>query len=254
MDQKVTSNGNLQVIVVPVSAIADYRSPTEAELNGPDALDITDAIAWEGTTFPTASESEDINDRSLRDRGNATTRGSIQFEATLNFFYPRVLNETQSDYGKAYNYFRVPRVPTYIITRVLQGPEGEYSPFEAGQWISVYNFLSDGWADDVSGDESYKYEIGFLPQGEAAIYTQVRNTDPITIDAEETALAPGEVAALVAEMGGHSATQTVNWTSSAPSVATVSQNGVVRANAVGTATITASHPAAPSATETITVA
>ena len=109
MNEKFTGNGNVRVWAVPVSGIANYKAPTAAEVNA--GLDITDAIAWDSTTIPTATDSEDQDDRSLRDKGNATTRGSASYEATLNLFYPKDNRDATSDYGKAYQFFRVPRVP-----------------------------------------------------------------------------------------------------------------------------------------------
>ena len=240
VDQQVTSNGNTTVWLVLANGIADYNAPTAAEINA--GLDITPAIAWEGTTFPTASESEDIDDRSLRDRGNATSRGASQYEATLAFFTPDNNLDNVTDYGKAYNMLRVPRVPVYVVTRVLQAPEGQHKDAEAGEWISVYRFLSDGWTDDIEGDDANKYVIGMLAQGDVAVYTQVKNDGPITVT---KAGEKGDYVILRAMMGGKRATNAVTWTSSDLEAATVSKNGVVTVTGGG-ATITASHPAAQS--------
>ena len=246
MDQSFTSNGNTTVWVVPSNGIADYRSPTDAEINA--GMDVTDAIAWDGTTFPTATDSEDQEDRSLRDQGNATTRGVASYEALLNFFYPKDLTDTTSEYGKVYQMFRVPRVPVYVITRVSQSPEGQHKDAAAGEWISVYRFLTDGWTDDFEGDDSNKYAIGMLTQGEVAVYTQVKNSTPVdTILVGPNSIAVDDHAVVRAEVGGKSATQIVEWASSDSTVATVSQNGVVTGVSAGTADITASHPAASAA-------
>ena len=164
MNEKFTGNGNVRVWAVPVSGIANYKAPTAAEVNA--GLDVTDAIAWDSTTIPTATDSEDQDDRSLRDKGNATTRGSASYEATLNLFYPKNNKDATSDYGKAYQFFRVPRVPCYLVTAVTQAPEGKETPVVAGDWISVYRFMSDGWTDDIEGDDSNKYAVAFLTQGE----------------------------------------------------------------------------------------
>lgn len=253
-DLKVTSNGNTTVWLVPVASIADYRSPTAAELNT-NGIDVTAAIAWDGTTFPTASESDDIDDRSLRDKGNATTRGAAQFEATLNFFYPKVLSDTTSDFGKAFQFLKTPGVPVYVVTRVLQTTTGVHTDAAAGQWISVFRFVTDAWTDDIAEDDSYKYAISFLTQGDVAVYTQVKNASAVTTTPASTlAVAVGAVSPIRATLGGKRATQVVDWSSSAPGVATVSQNGVVKGISAGTATITASHPAATAAaTVTVTV-
>ena len=254
VDKQITSNGNTTVWMLLGNAVADYRSPTAAEINA--GIDITPAIAWEGTTFPTASESEDIDDRSLRDKGNATSRGTAQYEATLSLFMPDNNLDNVSDYGRAYNTLRVPRVPVIIVTRVLQAPEGQHKDAAAGEWVSVYRFLSDGWTDDIEGDDANKYVVGMLTQGDVAVYTQVKNSAPIVVT-NATGSASGAVGTYVvlrATMGGKRATNAVTWESSNLNVATVSKNGVVTRQAPGTAQITAKHVAATTSTPlTITV-
>lgn len=246
VDARATSNGNTQVWLVPVSGIADYRSPTAAEINA--GFNVTAAIAWDGTTFPAATDSDDTDDRSLLDKGNATTRGAAQFEATLNFFYPKDLNENVTDYGRAFTLLRVPRVPLYVITRVLQGPEGVADTASAGEWISVYRFLTDGWQNDLADDDSYKYAVSFLTQGDVAVCTQVKNATAVTLAPLTHALSVGDYGVTRATLGGKRATQVVEWVSSNLAVATVSPNGVVTAVSAGTANITATHPAATGAT------
>lgn len=250
-DEKFTSNGNTTVWLVPANGIANYLSPTADEVNA--GMDITPALAWEGTTFPTASDSEDQDDRSLRDRGNATTRGTASYEAVLNLFYPKDLHDTTSDYGKVYQLLRVPRVPVYVVTRVGQSPEGEHKDAAAGEWVSVYRFLSDGWTDDFEGDDSNKYSIGMLTQGEVAINTQIKNSSPVTVTPATSTVTIGESVPLRATLGGKRATQVVEWVSSNSSVATVSQNGVVTGVKAGSATITANHPAASAASTEVSI-
>lgn len=255
-DEKFTSNGNTTVWLIPANGIADYRSPTAAEINA--GMDITPAIAWEGTTFPTATESEDQDDRSLRDKGNATTRGAASYEAVLNLFYPKNLQDNNSDYGKVYNMLRVPRVPVFVVTRIAQAPEGEHKNAEAGEWVSVFRFVSDGWTDDFEGDDSNKYAIGMLTQGEVAIYTQVKGSTPVAVTkvgAGPAKVSVGASIVLRATLNGKRASQVVEWHSSDSSMATVSPNGVVTGVATGSVDITASHPAAsaPSTALSVTV-
>jgi hypothetical protein len=250
-DTKAQANGNVTVWAVPVTGIADYRSPTAAEINA--GLDITDAMAWEGTTFPTANESNDIDDRSLRDAGNATSRGFAQFEFAPTFFRPYDVKDVASDYGKAFQMFKAPRVPVYIVTRVLQVAKGVHVDASAGEWISIFRFTTDAVTDDTEGEDSVKYSVSTLPQGEVEVYTQVKNAGPVVITVADTSLSVGQHSTSLATLGGKYATQTVRWSSSNTAVATVSQNGVVTGISAGTATITASHPAATGATVGVSV-
>lgn len=244
-DEKVTSNGNVTVWVVPEADIADYLSPTATEINT-NGLDVTEAVAWEGTTFPANTESNDVDDRSLRDRGNSTTRGFAQFEAVLSLFRP-LPSDTTSVAAQAWALLKEPRLSVYLITRVLQAPEGEHKDAAAGEWISVYRMDSDTVNDDTEGEDSYKFIVSFLPQGELSVYTQVKNATPPTVTVADAALSVGDVTVARATLGGKRATQVVTWLSSDATVATVSPNGVITALSTGTTNITASHPAASAA-------
>lgn len=245
-DEKVTSNGNVHVWILLEADLANYLSPTATEINT-DGLNVTDAVAWDGTTWPGNTESNDVDDRSLLDRGNAVSRGFGQFEGTLSFFRPKP-GDTTSIYAQAWALLKTPRVPVYVVTRVLQGTEGVETPVAAGDWVNVYKFITDTVNDDTEGEDSYKFIVTFLPQGELAVQTQVKNATAVTLAPLTLALAVGAHGVVRATLGGHRASQVVTWASSNQAVATVSQSGVVTAVSAGTANITATHDAATGAT------
>ena len=252
-DLKFTSNGNIDVWAVPTSGIADINNPTAAEINA--GVWLTEAIAWDGTTFPTSTDSDDVEDRSLNDAGNATTRGFAQFEATLNFFRPKDLTDTTTDYGKAYNFFKTTRVPVVLVTRVSQRTAtGVYTPAATGDRVSLYSMLSTTFIDDTEGDDSYKYEVGFLPQGNLAVNTYVGQNTLTTTPATTLAATVGTPVTSRATLAGKRATQAVTWTVSDPTKARVTPNGVLIPLAAGSVTVTADHAAATApATITVTV-
>lgn len=251
-DEKVTSNGNVQLWAIPVANVADFRSPTADEINT-YGVQLEAAVAWDGTTFPANTESNDVDDRSLLDRGNATSRGFAQFEATLALFRP-VPSDTTSEAAVAWDFLKTPRVPVYLVTRVLQGEEGTHTPAEAGQWVNVFRMITDTVNDDTEGEDSYKYLVGFLPQGEVSVYTQVKNDDPVSVTAlGGTSVEVGGHTTLRATLGGNYATQVVTWLSSDPDVATVSLNGVVTGHSSGNAAVTATHPAATGASSPVEI-
>lgn len=251
-DERFPSNGNVTVWIVPVAGIADYNEPTAAEINS--GINITPAVSWENTTFPTASESNDIDDRSLLDAGNATTRGFAQWEASLSLFRPKDLTDTVSDYGKAWQALKTPRASYYVITRVGQMPTGTVTPAAPGDFVSVYRVITDAVADDIEGEDSYKYSFVGVPQGEISVYTRVKMPDPVVVAAlGSTTLTVGDVSAFEATIDGEWMTQDVEWSSSDIAVASVSNNGVVTGQSAGTADITATHPSATGATAAVTV-
>lgn len=243
-DEKVTSNGNVTVWWVPSAGLTDYRAPDAAEINA--GVNLTEAIAWDSFELA-ASESNDVDDRSLADIGNSVTRGFQQFAASMNFFRDVDSNDSESPYVQAFETFRTPRAYGYLILRVLQGRAND--PAEAGQWVSVFRFMSDAVGDDTEGEDSYKLTVSFLPQGEIAVYTQVSAADSeaVTVDPATLSLSVGDKATVTAELRGKSVTQGATWRSSDTSVASVSANGVVVGVGAGTATITASHRSADGA-------
>lgn len=252
MDTKAYANGYVDVWAIPVTSVADYRSPTATEINT-SGVRLTPALAWDGLTFPANDESGDIDDRSLEDRGNATSRGFASFGAELSFFRPRP-EDTTSEAAAAWDLFKTTRVPVYLVTRVLQrAPAPATTAATAGDWISVYKMLAVTVVDDTEGEDSVKFIVGFLPQGDLSVYTQVKNSTPVTVTnaSGSTTLDVGDHAVLRATLGGKRATQVVNWVSSNAAVASVSPNGVVTGVSAGTASITASHPAASAASTAI---
>lgn len=251
-DEKFPANGNVTVWAVPVAGVVNYLSPTATEINA--GVNITNAIAWENTTFPTASESNDIDDRSLLDAGNATSRGFAQWEVALTMFRPKNPLDTTSDYGKAWQLFKTPRVEYYIITRVAQMTTGTLQNAAAGEWVSVYRIMTDAVADDTEGEDSYKFSFNGLAQGEVAVYTMVKSATPVVVTALAGSTgAVGDHLPFRAALDGDYATQNVEWSSDDPAVATVSPNGVVTGIDAGTADISATHPAATGATTPVSV-
>jgi hypothetical protein len=245
-DEKITSNGNVDVWAIPIVDLTIYEAPDVTEVNT-DGTRLTPAISWDGTTWPGNTESNDVDDRSLEDRGNATTRGFAQFEGTLSLFRPKP-GDTSSEAAIAWALLKTPRVDMYVITRVLQRTTGVATPLAAGDWVNVYRFTTDTVNDDTEGEDSYKFIVTLLPQGELAVQTQAKNATAVTLSPLTLALGVGASKVVRATLGGHRATQVVTWSSSDQAVATVSQNGVVTGVSAGTSNITATHDAATGAT------
>lgn len=253
MDTKVYANGNVQYWWVPEAALSTPEAPIASEVNT-SGLNITNAISWESSTLPGATESNDIDDRTILEPATATSRGFAQFEADISFFRPANPLDNTSDFGRAFQAFRDPGAMGYIVARVLQAETYELEPLAAGQWVNVFRFQADTFIDDTEGEDAVKYNVAFLPQGVVHVNTQVKNATPVVLTAVgPDTLAVGEHSVITAELGGKVATQAVHWSSSDLDVATVSQNGVVTAVGDGTADITATHPAADGATTPIEI-
>ena len=251
-DTKVTSNGNVQFWWVPEASISNPASPTASEINT-SGINISEAISWETSSFPGSTGSNDVDDRSIMDRGNATSRGFAQFEADLSFFRPFNILDLTDTYGKAFNAFRTPRVTGYLITRVLQGTTGVPGDVAAGEWVDVMKFMASSFVDDTEGEDSVKYSVSFMPQGTIYVNTQVKGANPVTITVADVSLDVDDLTVARATLNSKRATQAVRWESSNPAVANITQNGVITALSAGTADITATHPAATGATVPVEV-
>lgn len=160
--------------------------------------------------------------------------------------------------------------------------EGD-TPVPIGDGYDYYNYNTD---DSLNGSWSLRYELPDtfegIPQGMTVDYWTLASSSPVssepgmvfqinsdailtatltkaTIPATGVTLSPAtlflrpeDAAALTATVTPNDTTDSLTWTSSDPTVATVDQNGVVTAVAPGQATITAQAGTA-SATCTVTV-
>lgn len=234
---------------IPAGGIANIKAPTASEINA--GVNLSLAVAADGTEV-TASDSSDINDRSIVDRGNAVEAGFDQYNAAITLFRPFDMDDTAHPYVIAYNLFKTQKVHGYIVKRRLQA--AYTSPAVAGQMISVFKVQSDYTADDTAGEDSVKINVGFLPQGQVAINTFVGGVAAVVASVATLTGSVGGKAAVTATLGsgGPSITQGATWSSSDTTKATVSENGVVKYVAAGSATITVSHPSATAA-DTIAV-
>lgn len=256
-DTKIQANGNLDYWWIPLNGIANPEAPTEAEIAA--GLRLTPATAWDGTTFPNATDSNDVDDRSLEDAGNSVDRGYEQMEATSTLFYPRPENmDDPNDPLKiAFDAFATPRVTGWLVTRVLQRATAPgTTPATKGDIVSVFKVITDTFTVDTEGEDSYKYTVEFLPQGTMHVHTLVAGTPALPVVVTGTGpTAVGDYGTLTATINTVNWTQGVTWLTSNPAAATVTPNGVVKAVGAGTAEITAEHPGCtPSTAITVTIA
>ena len=88
-DTRFTGNKNIDVWWIDEGDYANEEQLTAAEINA--GVRVTPAIAWDGTSFPAAGDSDSATDLGLWDDANATFRGAPSFDASLNYFYPKDL-------------------------------------------------------------------------------------------------------------------------------------------------------------------
>ena len=115
-DIKIQANGNLDYWWIPANGLANPEAPLDTEINA--GIRLTPATAWDGTTFPNATDSNDNDDRSLEDAGNVVERGYEQMEGESTFFYPKDLTDPNDPKVKAFQAFKKDRVTGYLDARL----------------------------------------------------------------------------------------------------------------------------------------
>lgn len=259
VDIRLPASGSIRVRWGLPNAFVNEKSPTATEANA--CLDIADAISWNDYDFGVSSST--INsDPPITAKGNVQTRGATQYGGSLSFYYPQVRDDVSNIYSVVENAIDQPRTVGYLLVsidgdlsenNVATYVGGATRDFAAGDYVHVFKVMTAGFSESITGEEAFRYTISFIPQGLAETYTVIRATVATVVVAPATAtVAIGAVAPLTGTVLGRRFTRGLRWTSSNAAFVQVSQNGVVKRIAAGSATITATFTATgASATATI---
>lgn len=249
-NKRVLTNKFYGWFYAPAGSVADITAITETE--AATFLNVSDAAHLSLTNFNTkASASQD--DRSFADAAGAKTAGNSDFGGTFAGF-----KSAEGDTASSYHQAEVGIKPDGSdIILVCRPVESNGSPLAAGDEYNAWHVLSDA-ASDVRGAASYAWSVDLLPQSDIAvrgiIAPDVATAVTVTVAAGSASGAVGSIARLKAVYQGKVITAGAKWTSSDPTIATVSEHGIVERIAAGSANITASFPGAtPSTAEAITV-
>lgn len=246
---KLPAAGHITVLWSLPNAFANWESPTVTELNA--ALNLSKSISWNDYDFGVQA-SNTVDDPSLADVGNVQDRGAAQYGGGLSFYYPAAYDDNSNTYSLTYDAVSVPRTRGYIIVRI-DGAKLTTQPFAAGDYLHVFEVMTDGETNVITGEEAFRYTINMLQQGNLAVYTVARTTT-VTVVATPPTLPSGvgDAERVNATVNGREYTNGVVWTTDDPAIATVTNAGVIVGVAVGTATITATFEAT-GASDTIAV-
>lgn len=245
---KLPANGNITVLWAAPGSFANWKSPTATELNA--ALNLSSSISWNDWGFG-MSASNTQNDPSLADLGNRTDRGAAQYGGAISFYYPGAFDDNTNDYSLAYDAVAVPRTKGFIVVRI-DGSKQTTTAFAAGDYVNVYEVMTDGQSNMITGEEAFRYTVTMLQQGSLAVNTVVRSTSVTVVTPSTLTVAVGESSRLSATANGREYTNGVVWSTSDATKATVTNAGVVTGVASGSATITATF-AQTGATDTTAV-
>lgn len=238
MPTRDLSNKRVQLWLGPSSSLASWDHTTDLELA--DMLMIAPAVRWDGLDFGMqASQQED--DRSLDDDATSTIRGFMQFGGALPFFFPKVtdLNSVLRD---VYDLVKVRGTELALVMRA--GWVDRRTPGTAGDNVSLFKVMTDGFNPDTEGTGGYAYIQNLLPRGDVAPWTVVgdeASPGQVAIVGGAVTGTAGGLALRRATYEGNDITQRGTWSSDDQSIAIV-RNGIIEMLAVGTADITVTYP------------
>jgi hypothetical protein len=160
---------NIRVDWIPTSAdepgIVDVNAPTAEELNAGE--NITCAITSPDYTLGWTDRDTD-DTKSLCDDSNVATPIYKNYEGNLTFFRDADRENALSAYNIAYELFKTPLQPGYLVERVGK-PYDE--PYVDGDEVSVFYFLS--------GDPNTMHEDGTPVRMQVMFYAQGRSSEGI---------------------------------------------------------------------------
>lgn len=262
-DTKYPISGSIRVWWIASNGLANWKAPTLAEINA--GLDISDSISWNDKDFGTQA-SNTINDPAITAKGNVQTRGAAQYGGSFSFYYPKVFNDNSNPYSLTYDALRLPDTQGYLVIRVdgleLSTTSGTTAQpgtlAAAGDLVTVYRVATAGYAEAITGEEAFRYTVSFLPRGQIFPYAVVRaNATPVApvVAGVTTLTIATKYAVLTASLVSREYSRGVVWSTSTPTLASISANGVVTAKAAGAASFLATDPATGTAStaKTITI-
>lgn len=244
VDTRYASNGNVRLRWYPANAFANYKWPTVAELNA--GLRLEDAVPWDG--FEAGVQASDTSSNPpLSAKSVVDTRGTSNYGGTIPIWYPGYYDDPSNQLSLIYDALDEPRTPGYIVMSIdgeigEAGQPADTFAFAAGDLLTVMKVTTDSWEDMTEGDDPFYYTVGLLRDGGLAHYTVASTAAPAVVIPTALAISVGDSEVLPATVNARNYNGGLNWSTSAPAVATVSEYGVVTGVSAGAATITASIP------------
>ena len=261
VDERLDSRGNVRYRFLNDAAFANYRWPLAVELNA--GLELEQVTIWDN--FEVGAQASDTSDAiPIAAKATVTRRAAANYGGTSSFWYPGYKDDITNAAALVYLAFKNLHTPGYLALSV-DGEIGEPGQppadltFEEGDYVTIMRVVTDEWTDQITGEEAFSYTRNFLKAGGFAPYTVASTAAPVlaVTPVGPNSGAVGTNVYVSATVNARDYTRGVRWTSSAPTIATVSSTGVVKRLAVGTATITATLPgttAPVTGTTTVTVA
>lgn len=257
VDTRLKSMGNVRFRFYADGSFANLRWPTVAELNAGQELE--QVTLWDN--FDVGIQASDTADAvPIAAKANVVRRAAANYGGSASFWYPGYRADLTNAAALVYAALKDIHTSGFIATSV-DGEIGEPGQpasdftFADGDYVTVMRTVTDEWDDMITGEDPFYYTRNFLKAGGLASYTVASTTAPV-LEVTGTGLtgAADGLGFVTGEVNGRDWTRGVNWSSSNPTVATVSATGVVRRRATGTAIITGTLPGSnPTVSDTVEV-
>lgn len=249
VDTRVLANQKVSVFIGPDTAIANYNQPLLSELA--TLINVSEAIRWNSFNFNLKASTQ-ASDRSLTDAADAQTRSYNQFGGAIEFYSPKPV-DTSSILRTTRNLVKTPRTMLAVVVRVITLNSVGIA---VGDELNAYHVMTDQNTNNRQ-DTSYSYSITFVPQNDCAVNYIVPAAVPTAVTLTPSGALTGtvgQIGYLTAAYQGLNVTIGATYTSSDPTVATVSPQGILQYIKAGTTQIAATYPgSAAGAAQTLTV-
>lgn len=235
---KLPTGGHITFTWLAAGGITDVDDPTITQLNA--GINLSKAASISDTDFGNQASNTN-SDPSFADEGNVQDRGASQYGGSISFYYPRSYDDSSNVYSNVYDALDQPRTPGFIAMRV-DGDTKNDTAYAAGQYVSVYEVITDGETNSLGGEEAQKRAVNFLSRGNLATYTVTRSgaaalVIPTTLSGD---VSDGDKGRLSTTLNGRPF-YGADYSSSNPAVVEIIPGGFWRAVGAGSATITATY-------------
>lgn len=246
-DTKFMANKRLTVALGLVSGnpFVNPAAPTILEANA--LKNVSAATRINGYTFGLQA-SQKTSDRSFVDDAAAEVRGFNQFGGDAPFYIPTNFADTSDLLQQVFTLVKTQGVALWLVTRLGAVNTGA---FVAGDFVNVYKVLTDGFQNEIAGNQGGVSMIVFLPQGEVYPLAQIAPATavPLVLSGFPTTASIGKPVWGTATYQGVNVTADCTYVASDTNKLVASgDESVFLASVAGSATITASFPGAVSAT------
>ena len=246
-DTILKSMGNVRFRFYPENAFANFRWPTVAEMNAGQELE--QVTLWDN--FEVGAQASETSDAvPIAAKAAVVRRGAANYGGSASFWYPGYRADMTNAAALVYAALKEVHTPGFLALSV-DGEIGEPGQpaanmtFANGDYVSIYKIMTDEWDDMITGEDPFYYTRNFLKNGGLASYTVVSTAAPVLAVSINAATGEaGDKLFASATINGRDYTRGVRWSTSNPSVATVSQTGVVTLLDDGTVDIIATVPGA----------